>query len=686
MEKVSKTWGDHNTFYSNFEGLHFSNDKDWDEFTVTARSTRGITSFKLEVILNGRVYKSYDFKLQEGQAREFKVPVEQASVDFQVTGNIQNNDLWDNGVKGCSGSVIVEGSYYPEEEEEEEEDSESLDDKTVSINIFFDGTGNNGLNVDELHTHQTHAGKGDSYDSSYTNIYRLYKNLKKNEKTFKLYVEGIGTTAEAQDSSLVQALGDVTICEDLVEIYYKLDLDLNLPNLTFDEKLVQFIPSLKPFTNLMIKGSYIKDLYEILGSGARSRLLALDKEVNEIIKGKNIEKIKFNIFGFSRGATLARCYANQLKFKSFGNQNIENVIDFLGLFDTVESITYTNAFPSHSPKTKFDVKIFDTAKFCYHLTANHEIRENFPLTSAIDFSNKKNTCDESDIFWNHVKTSPERKIVEIYLPGAHADIGGGYLHNLQQNQSLSEYHNKSNLEKELKKYITNEKSSWYPIFKDNVNIVSHQTHSEFLKTAISIGSYLPWGIAAGLVYNYTPLKSFVENQIDSNTLYILSKRKVDGRLQYAYLYMMAEAAQAKGCSFNLKKLKYNYRREYKALDSYMNTLKLINEKAMTRDFDKSQDAVKNIMSSIANMIHISFNYDSLLNSHSDSKNVDTSDAISFRSTMSKDSEIVLGSPMTDDQKSTKKKSNSLRIDRINRPTEDWKREIRYSIFAGEDEI
>lgn len=143
-----------------------------------------------------------------------------------------------------------------------------------------------------------------------------------------------------------------------------------------------------------------------------------------------VETIYISTFGFSRGATQARAFANWLDSlcrldasirgeagSSLGGFPVE--FDFLGLFDTVASVGLGNTlgnFPllraadGHGAwaDAEDSLRIPGCIKSCVHLVAGHELRRSFPCDSiAVGF------------------TLPERTR-EIVFPGVHSDVGGGY--------------------------------------------------------------------------------------------------------------------------------------------------------------------------------------------------------------------------------------------------------------------
>lgn len=157
-----------------------------------------------------------------------------------------------------------------------------------------------------------------------------------------------------------------------------------------------------------------------------------------------INKLQFDVFGFSRGAAAARhfinvvldgecgefgqafnkaCKRNNLVLSTdfdWGESSVENSsceITFAGLFDTVASVVHLFSldsetlldvdFSTHSDNGKVRLWLDpERVRNAVHLTADPtlECRYNFSL-------NRLNTA-------THFK--------ELELPGAHSDIGGGY--------------------------------------------------------------------------------------------------------------------------------------------------------------------------------------------------------------------------------------------------------------------
>lgn len=270
---------------------------------------------------------------------------------------------------------------------------------TLRIGVFFDGTGNNlfnatigaacraeeqGFNADQAESIARHCqafmrDPDSSYANADTNIVRLYRlyqddtqrAVEQDEKSavIPVYIEGIGTRAGQPDSALSMGTGlgasGVLGCVQTFPV-------------AFGERYDQF------------------------------------KRINPNVV---VEAIKFDVFGFSRGAAAARHFANEVLkagggiaarglAKCFSWQSAKVRLNFIGLFDTVTAI----ADPRRGDFTPTDianpgVNLYlpaGCADKVVHLVAHDEHRRNFALTSV----------------------APQHQ--EIALPGAHADLGGGY--------------------------------------------------------------------------------------------------------------------------------------------------------------------------------------------------------------------------------------------------------------------
>lgn len=310
-----------------------------------------------------------------------------------------------------------------EEEDEEEELVEQPKQQarqgiTLRIGVFFDGTGNNLANaavtercrqddltlldertlgevVDYCRAHGFGGSEGNGFftqtpDNSYgnapSNVARLFdlyqddatRSLAKDERSasIKAYLEGIGTSSGEEDSVYGQAtgMGDTGVVARVMQSPNTIRLQLGL------------------FT--------------------------------ESNPGVQVDALEFDIFGFSRGAAAARHFANELLKANGGvlagllrpgqfglSEDFEwsshACINFIGLFDTVAAVADPMRW-DFSPADHLNpgVNLYlppGCARKVIQLTARDEMRWNFALNSV----------------------APHHQ--EIALPGAHSDIGGGYL-------------------------------------------------------------------------------------------------------------------------------------------------------------------------------------------------------------------------------------------------------------------
>jgi len=276
---------------------------------------------------------------------------------------------------------------------------------TLTIGVFFDGTGNNAANTAarqgactgehfgmndaestsalEQCIQQNHGVSGTaagSYLGYYSNVHwlnTLYStdfpsHAEQGQQT--IYIEGIGTETNAGDSTYGMSIG------------------------RGDTGVVR-----KTDKAIAALASAIKDY------------LAKPSETNVMV----VRELQFDIFGFSRGAAAARHFANRIFSQDSAivtaiNAGLDGIAfsgtpggktRFLGIFDTVAAIgTPVNGLNPHSADSG-DVNLAlrpGVAERVFHITAQHECRFNFAL--------------------NSVKPAWP----ELALPGAHSDIGGGY--------------------------------------------------------------------------------------------------------------------------------------------------------------------------------------------------------------------------------------------------------------------
>lgn len=266
----------------------------------------------------------------------------------------------------------------PECSSDSSTESEDLPPVNIRISVFIDGTGNNLYNVDSTRS-RGDADHRTSYQASYSNVARLATTLQLNNSEnhfhFPVYVEGMGTLHNTGDDDDGMAFGAgergiidrVTACINHVK----------------------------------------------------------NRIVNTCNGNRRIQKLEIDAFGFSRGAAAARHFVhrvlqNDRSFSSLINQlrnsyNVtitEHKIPFVGLYDTVGSyreglVRALASIEDDTLELHLNCLGLGPINKVVQLAAAEEHRLNFPLTniqSALDAA----------------------KGTQIFLPGVHSDVGGGY--------------------------------------------------------------------------------------------------------------------------------------------------------------------------------------------------------------------------------------------------------------------
>lgn len=314
---------------------------------------------------------------------------------------------------------VAKNMFADTEVEEEEEEVEQEQLITLRIGVFFDGTGNNQANSEsvagcmardvnlqdvaeevrkycEAHGYDSEGSTpDDSYGNDASNIARLYDlyidqaedilSADADNASMKVYLEGIGTVSGGKDVLYGQATGRWATGV-LARVEQSPGLIVN--------RLNSFIDN------------------------------------NAGVKIKNIE---VDVFGFSRGAAAARHFANDLRKGANSllakalpanspmmhdgfNWQVQRdvIINFIGLFDTVAGIVspLVGDFSAGDARTSgLDLPLpASAARKIVQLVARDEHRLNYSLTRTGN---------------------------DIVLPGAHSDIGGGYLPRSRERLLLS---------------------------------------------------------------------------------------------------------------------------------------------------------------------------------------------------------------------------------------------------------
>jgi hypothetical protein len=259
--------------------------------------------------------------------------------------------------------------------------------KRLRVGVFFDGTDNNKYR-DEARGRET-------------NVVRLWKVYHTNEDEIavrdRLYLIGLGAVETAAENATDadrqrQATGAARVQRGA-------------------DAMQNVGPGGEPVVDLRVftgeDDTVGRTLGLVAGLGAEERLTIAYNWVKSKVTAhegkhtKESEKV-VDIYGFSRGATLARTFANLVKQGLAQQEKFQNLrVRFLGIFDTVGSIGIPGSLwgggSNPGQALGLDSSDFDA---CSHFVARHEVRANFPLSTLPGYDRE--------------------------YTGVHSDIGGGY--------------------------------------------------------------------------------------------------------------------------------------------------------------------------------------------------------------------------------------------------------------------
>jgi hypothetical protein len=265
----------------------------------------------------------------------------------------------------------------------------------IHVAIFFDGTGNNKYKDEE--------------NKKWSNIASLYEAanlaavLDRGQTIYPIYISGVGTPFNGTAADwLAKAAawvedgffgGGTGAGGDR-----RMEYGSHVVNDYLREVLIANANALGGMLSKYAAKNGKKSFNDVNAALARHRL---------------IKVINVSIFGFSRGAALARAFSNRLIAKCVRQggqllyQSYPIRFNFMGLFDTVASF----GVPSENVRTPFterELIVSPAVERCVHYVAAHEVRFSFPVDLI-----RKNGKLAGD--W-----------LEKTYPGVHSDVGGGY--------------------------------------------------------------------------------------------------------------------------------------------------------------------------------------------------------------------------------------------------------------------
>lgn len=290
----------------------------------------------------------------------------------------------------------------------------------LQVGLFFDGTGNNMRDHYRLHGH--------------SNIVRLHNAFpdKPREGYIRIYIPGVGTpfpqigeTSYTSSGKSMAFGGEQRINWGLVQIYNAVHNYLTGSDLIPDDRA-------KAITDNMSSDQF--------GFGNVYRRMVMRtwaEKLESVVRTTkpDLKQINIAVFGFSRGAAEARAFCNwffELCDKSNGAYTLVGVpvrIYFLGIFDTVASVGLANMVSiveGHMAWADDNMHINEAVEQCVHFVAAHEIRACFPLDSGRRGNQYPANCKE------------------VIYPGAHSNVGGGYMPQTQGKSGNVPYQKKYN--------------------------------------------------------------------------------------------------------------------------------------------------------------------------------------------------------------------------------------------------
>lgn len=314
----------------------------------------------------------------------------------------------------------------------------------VTVNIFFDGTGNNKENtalrlkiddyLQELNRLNSDIEEKESLEKE---LYMRSRSLPKGSSP-QLDEEILGLRKE-----ILKLFTERQALKEEKEISEALEKETSYNNDFTNVALLEMVAKKTPVPPIYIEGAgttkYEKDDSAGLGmakgsSGVVKRVEEAFIKLNKLVETNGIKLLKLNVFGFSRGAFYARVFCAWAKQKlsedvkrryekrhigpmtpldeckiiarmHLGLASEDININLLGIYDTVSSYQLNHV----DDPEEIDLKVGDEQEIAsvVHLTAQNEYRYHFPLTPI------------------HQALSDGCGL-EISFPGAHSNLGGSY--------------------------------------------------------------------------------------------------------------------------------------------------------------------------------------------------------------------------------------------------------------------
>ena len=302
--------------------------------------------------------------------------------------------------------------------------TEGIETVKIRVSVFFDGTLNNRTNINQRLLASPDEELTQEERKAAAELEQKTSEKDKQQAT-ELY-QKYGAKKEGQDNSYEGYYTNVSIMETYIDPTPDSEYALRL------QTYIEGAGSLDKAKDQ--KSGYAFAIWE---SGIPAKV---SKGLNNVItlikegltkKSIVIEEVRLDLFGFSRGAAAARNFIHEALY---GEQAIKTqLVDilgykvqpkavkvcFVGLYDTVASYGVLKTALDLGVSNTDTLKLFATAyaERVVQLAAADEHRQYFSLTNI---------------------ESARSKGLEIFLPGVHSDIGGGYRNNQTEKQQIYE--------------------------------------------------------------------------------------------------------------------------------------------------------------------------------------------------------------------------------------------------------
>jgi len=309
----------------------------------------------------------------------------------------------------------------------------------IHVAIFFDGTNNNlyrdkdgvRVGVPDTKGNPTAISKKpvDKESADHSNIARLFLAFPGNkvqEGKLAYYIPGpgtpfpqIGEKTETQEGKAFAKGGQPRILWGLLQTLNAVSRVIDDGRLLYkDEEAGELVRQYDDKVGTTTRNDYDEDVHITHKSWFAEHIDKLATKLASTPK-PTIPSLTLSVFGFSRGAAEAAAFCHMFD-EILVNGKLAGIpaeICFLGVFDTVASVggSASVALTLPVPGVIFDghwswanrilKPLPSSVKAGRHFIASQEVRMNFPVTRL---------------------SAQSGDFQEVYFPGMHSDVGGGY--------------------------------------------------------------------------------------------------------------------------------------------------------------------------------------------------------------------------------------------------------------------